>query len=149
AAATALYGARAMNGVVVITTKKGRAGRHIVNYTGNFSTQFKPRYSDYNIMNSVEQMSVLSELDRKGWLTTDVLRNGNYGIYGKYYDLITEVLPGGGFAMPNTQEAKRDYLLRYAKANTDWFDILFRQSFVQEHSLSISSGSDKLQSFFS
>src|SRR5690606_29862863 len=97
AAATALYGARAMNGVVVITTKKGRAGRHIVNYTGNFSTQFKPQYSDYNIMNSVEQMSVLSELDRKGWLTTDVLRKGNYGIYGKYYDLITEVLPDGSF----------------------------------------------------
>ena len=63
AAATALYGARAMNGVVVITTKKGRSGRQIINYTGNYSTQFKPRYTDYNIMNSVEQMSVLSELD--------------------------------------------------------------------------------------
>lgn len=149
AAATALYGARAMNGVVVITTKKGRAGRQAVNYTGNYSTQFKPQYSDYNIMNSVEQMSVLSELDRKGWLTTDVLRKGNYGIYGKYYDLINEVLPDGSFAMPNTQEAKRDYLLRYAKENTDWFDLLFRQSFIQEHSLSISSGTERLQSFFS
>ena len=149
AAATALYGARAMNGVVVITTKKGRAGRQVVNYTGNYSTQFKPQYSDYNIMNSVEQMSVLSELDRKGWLTTDVLTHGNYGIYGKYYDLINTVLPDGSFAMPNTQEAKKEYLLRYAKANTDWFDLLFRQSFLQEHSLSISSGTDRLQSFFS
>ncbi|MBS1748902.1 MAG: SusC/RagA family TonB-linked outer membrane protein [Bacteroidetes bacterium] len=149
AAATALYGARAMNGVVVITTKKGRSGRQIINYTGNYSTQFKPRYTDYNIMNSVEQMSVLSELDRKGWLTTNALRAGNYGVYGKYYDLINEVLPDGSFAMPNTQEAKREYLLRYAKANTDWFDLLFRQSFVQEHSLSISSGTDRLQSFFS
>ncbi|MFT3747546.1 MAG: SusC/RagA family TonB-linked outer membrane protein [Agriterribacter sp.] len=149
AAATALYGARAMNGVVVITTKKGRAGRQVVNYTGNYSTQFKPQYADYNIMNSAQQMSVLSELDRKGWLTTNVLKNGNYGVYGKYYDLINEVLPDGSFAMPNTQEAKRQYLLRYAKANTDWFDILFRQSFIQEHSLSISSGTERLQSFFS
>src|SRR5439155_14930769 len=46
AAATALYGARAMNGVVVITTKKGRAGRQTINYTGNFSSQFKPTYSE-------------------------------------------------------------------------------------------------------
>ena len=39
AAATALYGARAMNGVIVITTKKGRAGKPVVSYTANFSTQ--------------------------------------------------------------------------------------------------------------
>src|SRR4029079_2249741 len=69
AAATALYGARAMNGVVVITTKKGRSGRQTVNYTGNFSSQLKPTYNDFNIMNSAQQMSVLSELERKGWLT--------------------------------------------------------------------------------
>ena len=55
AAATALYGARAMNGVVVITTKKGRVGKPLVTYTGNFSTQLKPRYADYNIMNSVRK----------------------------------------------------------------------------------------------
>ncbi len=100
-------------------------------------------------MNSVDQMSVLSELDRKGWLTTSILSGGNYGVYGKYFDLVTTVLPDGSFALPNTQEAKRDYLLRYAKSNTDWFDLLFRQSFIQEHSSSISSGTDRSQSFFS
>jgi TonB-dependent SusC/RagA subfamily outer membrane receptor len=42
AAAAALYGARAMNGVVVITTKKGRVGKTNVTYIGNFSTQLKP-----------------------------------------------------------------------------------------------------------
>lgn len=149
AAATALYGARAMNGVVVITTKKGKAGRQVINYTGDYSTQFKPRYSDYNIMNSVEQMSVLSELDRKGWLTTGILSSGDYGVYGKYYDLVNTVLPDGNFALPNTTEAKKEFLMRYARSNTDWFDLLFRQSFVQDHSLSISSGTDKVQSFFS
>lgn len=143
AAATALYGARAMNGVVVITTKKGRAGRQTINYTGNFSSQFKPAYNDFNIMNSVQQMSVLSELDRKGWLTTNIINGGNYGVYGKYFDLVNKSL------VLNTPEAKKNYLLRYAEANTDWFNILFRQSTIQEHSLSISSGNDKSQSFFS
>lgn len=143
AAATALYGARAMNGVVVITTKKGRSGRQTINYTGNFSTQLKPNYSEYNIMNSAQQMSVLSELDRKGWLTTDIINSGNYGVYGKFYDEVNK------FQILNTPEAKKAYLMRYATANTDWFDILFKQSTIQEHSLSISSGSDRSQSFFS
>ncbi|MBS1562978.1 MAG: carboxypeptidase-like regulatory domain-containing protein, partial [Bacteroidetes bacterium] len=64
AAATALYGARAMNGVVVITTKKGKSGKTVVNYVGNFSSQLKPNYRDFNIMNSSQQMSVLGELRR-------------------------------------------------------------------------------------
>lgn len=148
AAATALYGARAMNGVVVITTKKGRSGRQSISYTGNFSSQFKPTYADFNIMNSAQQMSVLSELERKGWLTSSILDQGDYGVYGKYYDLVN-ANSSGGFGIPNTPEAKKAFLLRYASANTDWFDVLFKQSLIQEHSLSVSTGNERSQSFFS
>ncbi|MGZ8557090.1 MAG: SusC/RagA family TonB-linked outer membrane protein [Chitinophagaceae bacterium] len=149
AAATALYGARAMNGVVVITTKKGKSGKPSINYTANISTQLKPIYADYNIMNSAQQMSVLGELERKGILNSDILSNPNYGVYGKMYDLITTPDANGNFALMNAPEAKSAFLKKYALANTDWFDILFRNSIVQEHSLSISSGTDKSQSFFS
>lgn len=149
AAATALYGARAMNGVVVITTKKGRSGRLAISYTGNFSTQLKPYYGEYNIMNSAQQMSVLGELERKGILNSDILSGSNYGVYGKMFDLINTPDANGNFALPNTTEAKAAFLKKYALANTDWFDILFRNSLVQEHSLSISAGTDKSQSFFS
>ncbi|MEO8416500.1 MAG: SusC/RagA family TonB-linked outer membrane protein [Ginsengibacter sp.] len=148
AAATALYGARAMNGVVVITTKKGRSGKPSVNYVGNFSTQLKPMYADYNIMNSAQQMSILGELERKGILTSDILSQSDYGVYGKMYSLL---LPdaNGNFPLQNTTEARSAYLKKYALANTDWFDILFKNSLMQEHSLSISSGTDKSQHFFS
>jgi TonB-dependent SusC/RagA subfamily outer membrane receptor len=81
AAAAALYGARAMNGVVVITTKKGRAGKPVINYSGNFSTQMKPNYNNFNIMNSGQQMSVLAELERKGILTSDILSRGDIGVF--------------------------------------------------------------------
>ncbi len=40
-------------------------------------------------------------------------------------------------------------MLRYAGANTDWFDVLFKNNFLQEHSLSVSFGTDKSQSYFS
>lgn len=148
AAATALYGARAMNGVVVITTKKGRAGKSSVNYTGNFSTQLKPVYSNYDIMNSAQQMSVWGELERKGVLSTSILSQGDYGVYGKMYQLM-DADANGNFGLQNTTAAKNAFLMRYAKANTNWFGILFRNSLMQEHSLSISSGTDKSQSFFS
>jgi len=149
AAATALYGARAMNGVVVITTKKGRAGtKPMVAYSGNFSTQLKPTYDNYNIMNSAQQMSVLAELERKGSLTSDILSRGDIGVYGKMYEKLNAD-ENGNFPLQNTPEAKRQFLLRYASANTDWFNILFKTSFIQEHSLSISSGTEKSQSYFS
>ena len=56
--ATSIYGARAMAGVVVITTKKGRVGHSAINYTGEFTYRMKPSYSEYNICNSQEQMGI-------------------------------------------------------------------------------------------
>jgi TonB-linked SusC/RagA family outer membrane protein len=148
AAATALYGARAMNGVVVITTKRGRAGKPQISYTGNFSSQLKPRYADYNIMNSAQQMSVWGELERKGLLNSDILSSADYGVYGKMYDMMNAD-PNGNFPLQNTTAAKNAFLRSYARKNTDWFDVLFRNSLIQEHALSISAGTDRSQSFFS
>ena len=73
AAATALYGARAMNGVVVVTTRRGAEGRPVFRYSGNFTVQLRPTYADYDIMNSGDQMSVYAELERKGFLNSDLV----------------------------------------------------------------------------
>jgi TonB-linked SusC/RagA family outer membrane protein len=148
AAAAALYGARAMNGVIVITTKKGKSGKPVITYSGNFSTQLTPSYRNFNIMNSAQQMSVLGELERKGYLTSGILSKPDYGVYGKYYNSLTGD-DQGNFPIANTPEAKRDYLLRYARTNTDWFDVLFKQNFIQEHSVSVSFGTDKSTSYVS
>ena len=151
ASATALYGARAMNGVVVITTKRGRVQAPTVNYSSNFAITLRPTYDSYNIMNSNEQMGIYSELERKGWLTlSDVSRRANSGIYGKMYDLINTYDPiTKKFGLENTQEAKSNYLQRYAGVNTDWFKLLFRNSLTQEHSLSINAGTEAAQYYFS
>lgn len=149
AAAAALYGARAMNGVVVITTKRGRAGKTLVTYTGNFTSQLKPVYGEYNIMNSAQQMSVLGELERKGMLTSDILSRSDIGVFGKMYDYIQTPDAGGNFRLANTPEARKEFLLRYARANTDWFGLLFRNNLQQEHSISVSSGTDRSQSYLS
>ncbi|UII35024.1 SusC/RagA family TonB-linked outer membrane protein [Fulvivirga ulvae] len=152
ASATALYGARAKDGVVIITTKKGSTGKPVITYTGNFSSYMKPSYDDYNIMNSSDQMSVYAEMERKGFLNhADISRSSDGGIYKKMYDMINGGFDGGSdeFVLPNTKEARQAFLSRYASANTDWFDELFRNSFVQEHSLGLSSGTESSQFYFS
>jgi TonB-dependent SusC/RagA subfamily outer membrane receptor len=55
ASATALYGTRAKNGVIVITTKKGKSGQTRINYSGNISFHLRPSYSQFDIMNSVDE----------------------------------------------------------------------------------------------
>jgi TonB-linked SusC/RagA family outer membrane protein len=154
ASATALYGARAKDGVIVITTKKGRVGKPLITYTGNFSSYLTPSYDSYNILNSADQMSVYAEMERKGLLNhADVSNLPNGGVYSKMYDLINGPYDGsgtdGGFQLPNTDAARRGFLKRYAQANTDWFDVLFNNSFVQEHSLGVSSGTESSQLYFS
>lgn len=143
--ATSIYGARAMAGVVVITTKRGKAGRSTVNYTGEFTYRLKPSYSQYNISNSQEQMGIYKEMEEKGWLEFSTLANSSTsGLYGKMYNLIAQYdKTNGQFGLPYTEAAMNQYLQQAEFRNTDWFDLLFNSNIVQNHSVSISSGSDK------
>ncbi len=141
--ATSIYGARAMAGVIVVTTKKGKAGSNKINYTGEFSMRLKPSYRNFNIMNSQEQMDVYKTMASNGYLNfSDVYRASDSGVYGKMYHLVNDY-SNGGFALPNTTEAMNAYLQQAEYRNTDWFDILFNNSISQNHAISMSSGTDK------
>lgn len=152
ASATSLYGARAMNGVILITTKKGKIGdgTPLISYTGNFSSYLKPSYSTFDIMDSHDQMSVLAEIDRKGWLNYgSIVNNANGGVYKKLYQSL-DYAPGATTPdVYNSTEARAAFLSRYANANTDWFDVLFKNSLMQEHSVSVSTGTEKSQMYYS
>ncbi|MCD8289149.1 MAG: SusC/RagA family TonB-linked outer membrane protein [Prevotella sp.] len=143
--ATSIYGARAMAGVVVITTKRGKAGRSTVNYTGEFTYRLKPSYSDYNICNSQEQMGIYKEMAAKGWLEFSTLANSSTsGLYGKMYTLMSQYdATNGQFGLPYTDAAMNSYLQEAEFRNTDWFDLLFNNNIMQNHSVSISTGTDK------
>lgn len=143
--ATSIYGARAMAGVIVVTTKKGHAGSTKLNYTGEFTTRLKPSYDTFNIMNSQDQMEIYQELEQKGYLNYASLANASdSGIYGKMYQLISQYDQSSGqFGLANTAEARASYLRAAEYRNTDWFDILFSTGIQQNHSVSASGGSDK------
>lgn len=149
--ATSIYGARAMAGVVVITTKRGQAGLSSINYTGELTYRMIPHYSEFNIMNSQEQMDVYKEMEDKGWLLfSETARAANSGVYGKMYQMINTYNPNtDSYLLDNTLEARYAYLEKAEMRNTDWFNILFNQNIVQTHSVSISTGSEKARMYAS
>ncbi|MGN0003691.1 MAG: SusC/RagA family TonB-linked outer membrane protein [Sphingobacterium composti] len=153
AAATAMYGAAAMNGVVVVNTKKGRItdGNPQFNYSGNYTTYFKPTYNQFDIMNSAEQMKLIIDMENKGFLNhSQVSRAATGGVFTKMYNLMYEYDPiNDSFALRNDAPSRYEFLQRYANANTNWFDLLFKNNLVHDHSLSVSTGSNKAQTYAS
>ncbi len=149
--ATSIYGARAMAGVIVVTTKKGKAGQNRISYTGEYTLRLKPSYSTYNIMNSQDQMAVYQELAQKGYLNyAEIANASSSGVYGKMYQLISEYdRTSGQFGLINTDEAKAEYLRAAEYRNTNWFDRLFSTNIMHNHSISLSSGTEKAQHYVS
>ncbi len=145
ASATALYGARALNGVVVITTKSGKRNEKTkVNYSSEYAVRTIPRYSDYNLLNSQEMISIYRESEAKGHLTlANSLQNRHGGVYNIMYRRINTFDPAtNSFLLENTPEAKAKFLQQYEFADTNWFRTLFRDTPTQTHSLSFSGGGE-------
>ena len=148
--ATSIYGARAMAGVIVVTTKKGKAGQSKLNYTGEITYRMVPSYADYNICNSQEQMGIYQEFERKGWLEYSSLYAAkNSGVYGRMYALIDANKGGNANGLANTPEAKNAYLRAAEFRNTDWFAELFNQTVMHNHSVSFSTGSERARVYAS
>lgn len=139
ATAAALYGVRAANGVIVITTKRGQPGPPTVNYnvTGTFTQ--RPRYTDRAIymMNSRERIDVSREMIEKKM----PMRGGALEAYEKaileYY---------GGHIDHSTFSSIVD---RAETVNTDWLGNTMQDVFATNHSLSISGGSPSAKYFVS
>lgn len=132
AAATAIYGIRAANGVIVINTKRGKTGPVSINYSTSMSTNERVTYDKLNLMNSKERVSLSREIYNRGLVSFDA--NNNIGYAGAVNDyLYHKTITGDEF---NARVAALE------TTNTDWFDILFRTPFSMNHNLSVSGGSN-------
>ena len=134
ASATVMYGVKAANGVIVITTKRGKAGRMSVNYSGNFTLTPRLTYEKMNLMNSKERVEVSREIYERG-LTSNQRPLESIGYEGVLKRYLAKEITYDEF----DKEVKR-----LETINTDWFDILFRNTFSMNHSISLSGGSDKI-----
>ena len=131
-----------MSGVIVVTTKRGKAGATKISYTGEYTMRLKPSYSQFNIMNSQDQMSVYNEMYNNGFFSFEnSYRAASSGVFGRMYHLMHDYDSStSSYGLPNTIEAMEGYLREAEYRNTDWFDELFSNNISMNHSISMSSG---------
>lgn len=140
-AATAIYGARAANGVIVITTKKGKVGKPRVNFTTKLTYSPTMSADRLNLMNASEKVGVeLDMLSMQTNLLNMEAKGGVYNIISKH-GLIDSYKNNGWNALTPQAQSEINAL---KGINTDWNDILFRSTLNQEYNVNISGGGDKV-----
>ncbi len=146
AAATAIYGARAANGVIIITTKKGRRNQATrVNVSASLFVTDRPNLSKLNLMNASQKVDFELGLAADGRLN---YLSGMGGV-ARVLDQAGEraALVGGGFSSltPETQSA----IDALRKDGTDWGREIYQVALNQQYSISIAGGGNKASYYFS
>lgn len=139
ASATAIYGVKAANGVIVITTKKGKYGKPSFSYTNSTTFMDRPNYDIMSQMNSAERIEVSEEMHRRGLFFSDYgpSRVGYEGALMDYWDK--------NISYADFRQRVKDL----KETNTDWYDLLFRRVINQTHNISISGASDRTNYYVS
>ena len=140
ASATAIYGVKAANGVIVITTKKGHVGKPIISYSGNLSLKLRPRYTD----SSIDVMDSRQRVDFSRYLIENKHAYGaNMNMAGyeaAYYKYMTGQISFAEYQqMVTTAET----------TNTDWFKLLTKDAVSHSHTVSVSGGSNSVRYYTS
>lgn len=131
ASATAIYGSRAAGGVILITTKRGKAGKVQVNYKASVTTQHL--YGLPNMLGAREFMTEANEVIKEKWMRT----NGVYPYGSKTYD---EVWNNSGVSKWQPKYSESD--IANPANQTDWLDEITRAGFINEHNLSVQGGTE-------
>jgi len=115
AGATGIYGSRGANGVILITTKRGKSGKPTFNYNNKIGL------STYTIKPDFLNASEWLQFRQEAWIN-----DGNTGY---------APLPAG----LTWEQAQQN--------NTDWWDLVTRTGFINEHSVSMNAGNQRLRSY--
>ncbi len=127
AAATAIYGSRGANGVVLITTKRGKSGKTNVSYTGHYAVT-QP-FSTFPMMNGAEFANLKREASRISPL----------GVSGR--TAWEGTIPADGVVFIDPVELNS----ASTGVSTDWQDLIFHNGTQTNHQVSANGGNDKTQ----
>jgi TonB-linked SusC/RagA family outer membrane protein len=139
AAATALYGVQAANGVIVVTTKKGRAGAPRVSYNGSVAVNTRDHYTNLYLMNSADRILLSTEINKAGM----ALGRGNFDIGWEALEYAYDIKgPFESYERIDSRQIYNDALNNMVTRNTDWYALLFRDAVTHNHSVSMSGGNE-------
>ena len=141
AAASSIYGSRAPFGVVLITTKKGKAGKVNINYNNSF------RWSE-----AINLPDVADAYTYAMYFNKMQLNDGKTAV--QFDDTRLQAIKDyASGAITTTTQPNRNTPTIWdwiGNTDTDWYDVVFGgTAFSQEHSLSVSGGTEKIQYYFS
>lgn len=139
ASATSIYGARAANGVIVITTKRGKEGKMQFHFSSNTSVDLKPDLSKLNLMNANEKVDFELLLASRSDLNYKSERGEVARILNRYKEY--KKFQQNGFSSISQQAQNEINALR--NKNTDWEDYLYQNSINTNYNFSFSGGSKK------
>lgn len=151
AGSASIYGVRGANGVILVTTKKGKSGTPSISYDATYGMIHPLPGNPFNLLNSEEYMDVYNQAfpnnDRFMNGMPDFMYRGPSGA-GVAFAGDPAVDPSNYFyASPNRGQ---NYLIQEVnKEGTDWFHALFKKAPSTEHNLSVSGGTDKSKYLFS
>ena len=155
AASASIYGSRAANGVIIITTRKGKKGEKVkIDFSANLTAQFYTSQSTMDLCNSAEYATAMAQaalndgLDPVAYASNYGLNlNATQGIGIKAYD------PKTGQYNNYTVNGLYDGYINSKKtmrfSDTDWLDAISRTGFSQTYDLSISNATDKYSALMS
>ncbi len=151
ASATAIYGSRGANGVIIVTTKKGKKGKFTINYTGTYTVE--------NIHNMNPMMNANEYITWRRWAAYNASYDETTGTYSRprgdqptiendqeiFYDGLDD-----DAAWANIQQGWSGTSWDGSKVkSTDWTDYVTQNAIIQEHTISASGGTDKMTSYAS
>ncbi|WP_287348100.1 TonB-dependent receptor [Porphyromonas sp.] len=145
ASATALYGQRALGGVISVRTSKAGQGTNSFTYQTELTYRAIPSYREFNILNSQDQMAVFNEMANGKSLDNEaVFIAAQYGVYGYLYNQIYNYNDvTGEYGVLNTDAGRAAYLRAAELRNTNWFKELYQHSIRHQHTLTFSTGTQK------
>ncbi|MDB5136018.1 MAG: TonB-dependent receptor plug, partial [Mucilaginibacter sp.] len=143
AGSAAIYGIRGSNGVVIVTTKKGKNGPPVVNYDFYYGTQ-RPNAKGWDLANPTDAANAIFQ---------EYTNDGLQPLTKQYGSGTTPVIPdyitptagknGDPLTAPSTYQLYSNQITKANKAGTDWFHAIFKPATLQSHSLSVSGATDK------
>ena len=143
AGAAAIYGVRGSNGVIIVTTKRGKAGKVVVNYEAYIGSQ-RPLKNGWDLATPTENANAIWEQFKNSNLPPIHAQYGS-GANAVVPDYITPFGLTGTSAKtdPATYALYANQITKANKEGTDWFHEIFKPASIMNHDLSISGGSDR------
>jgi TonB-dependent starch-binding outer membrane protein SusC len=160
AGAYSIYGVRAANGVIIVTTRKGKSGKSVINFESYVGYQV-PLKKGLDLANPQGQADLLWLAEKNSGIVDPVTGNPTYPLYGSGpVPVLPDYVANGNGYMAGAPEVDPSLnnivpgapiyqIMKFNKTGTDWYHEVFKPAWNQNYSVSASGGNDKNHYLFS